>query len=240
MMSYFTFPLPPLCLSLLFSVWQWHWKVYPCHVKGWNCPRAVGECCMGHWTGACAATRVVVGWGGDFAAWWTLEVARLGWFSWSQKHLKLLLYYFYISCNEDADWAVSWDVALIKSTYYELCSLIVVILCVQTVQEANCRDSAIAYKVNGNVWFNENLPGTVWMTQWSVSTSVSTGAKMSHFSRCFRSLFHMRTEKRGKRRKTGGKICLAFCLNTPLEKQEATTTVDVSKKHWHALAISNR
>lgn len=29
----------------------------PATFKGWNCPRAASECCMGHWTGACAAAQ---------------------------------------------------------------------------------------------------------------------------------------------------------------------------------------
>lgn len=65
-MSHVTFPLTPLSLSLLFSVWQWHWKVRPCHFKDGTAQELSMNAAWG--TGLVHALQH----GGDFGAWWTL------------------------------------------------------------------------------------------------------------------------------------------------------------------------
>lgn len=77
-----TFPhliylLTPLSLSLLFSVWQWHWKVHPCQFKDGTAQELSLNAAWG--TGLVHALQH----GGFWCMVNTVEDARLGWFSWS-------------------------------------------------------------------------------------------------------------------------------------------------------------
>lgn len=88
-MSHVTFPLTPLSLSLLFSVWQLHWKVRPCHFKDGTAQELSMNAAWG--TGLVHALQHggILVHGEHCRRCW----AGLG-FSWNRKPLKLLLCYF--------------------------------------------------------------------------------------------------------------------------------------------------
>lgn len=75
----FLFPLNPPSISL-FPVWQWHWKVFPCHFKERTAQELLVNAAWGaglvHALQCCVRYRCMVD---------TAEDASLGWFLWNRK-----------------------------------------------------------------------------------------------------------------------------------------------------------
>lgn len=79
LVMWFLFPLNPPSISL-FPVWQWHWKVFPCHFKERTAQELLVNAAWGaglvHALQCCVRYRCMVD---------TAEDASLGWFLWNRK-----------------------------------------------------------------------------------------------------------------------------------------------------------